>query len=121
VEIRGIGEADCRVQILERTVPFESDPEGFHAEWALCERQLCQEIIRARQLLPEVGYDEKSLHTIAELTTSFGVGGHRADIVILKAALAHAALRLSRNGSHAVEPAITDLDILATAQLAITA
>jgi Mg-chelatase subunit ChlI len=119
VEIRGIGQADDRVKILERTVQFENDPEGFHAEWEAYEQRLCREIVWARQLLPEVAYDEKNLYTIAELTTSFGVDGHRADIVILKAALAHAALRLARNGSHPAELAITEVDILVAAQLAL--
>jgi Mg-chelatase subunit ChlI len=119
VEIRGIGQAEGRVQILERTVQFESDPEGFHAEWEAYEQQLGHEIVRARQMLPDVGYNLSDLYTIAELTTSFGVDGHRADIVILKTALAHAALRLSRNGSPPAEPVIAELDILAAAQLAL--
>ena len=45
--------------------------------------------------------------------------GHRADIVILKTAIAHAALRLARNGSGPEESAITTLDILAAAELAL--
>ena len=119
VEIRGIASSKARVDILERTVQFESDPEGFRAEWEPYEWSLSQDIARARGVLPTVTYQPQDLYTIAELTTSFEVDGHRADIVILKTALAHAALRLARNGAQPEEAAITELDILAAAELAL--
>ncbi len=119
VEIRGIAASKARVDILERTVQFESDPEGFRAEWEPYERRLSEDIARARAALPSVTYQPQDLYTIAELTTSFEVDGHRADIVILKTALAHAALRLARNGAQPDEAAITELDILAAAELAL--
>jgi Mg-chelatase subunit ChlI len=119
VEIRGIGLHQSRVEILERTVQFESDPEGFRAEWEPYEQQLSGDISRAREILPGVRYEPNDLYTIAELTTSFEVDGHRSDIVILKTALAHAALRFARNGKDPDELAISDLDILAAAELAL--
>jgi Mg-chelatase subunit ChlI len=119
VEIRGIAAHQARVDILERTVQFESDPEGFRAEWEPYEGQLSRDIARARDLLPAVRYQPKDLYTIADLTTSFEVDGHRADIVILKTAMANAALRLAQNGAQPDEPAITDLDILVAAELAL--
>jgi magnesium chelatase subunit D len=119
VEIRGITDPQARVDILERTVQFESDPEGFRAEWEPYEEQLSRDIARARELVPVVTYEPRDLYTIAELTTSFEVDGHRADIVILKTALAHAGFRLARNGAHPEETAITELDILAAAELAL--
>jgi Mg-chelatase subunit ChlI len=66
-----------------------------------------------------MSYQPRDLYTIAELTTSFEVDGHRADIVILKTALAHAAFRLSNNGAEPVDLLINDLDILAAAELAL--
>jgi Mg-chelatase subunit ChlI len=119
VEIRGIALHQARVDILERTVQFESDPEGFRAEWEPYEQQLCGDIARAREILPRVRYEPNDLYTIAELTTGFEVDGHRADIVILKTALAHAALRFARNGQNPEELTISQLDILAAAELAL--
>ena len=119
VEIRSIASHEARVDILERTVQFESDPEGFRAEWEPYEIQLSHEIARARQILPSVSYQPADLYSIAQLTTSFEVDGHRADIVILKAALAHAAYRFARNGGGGKEPALSQLDILAAAELAL--
>ncbi|MBN1657131.1 MAG: ATP-binding protein [Anaerolineae bacterium] len=119
VEIRGIESHQARVEILERTVQFESDPEGFRAEWQPYEDQLCAQIGRAQRILSDVTYSPRDLYTIAELTTSFEVDGHRADIVILKAAIAHAALRLAQNGAAPPEAAIDELDILVAAELAL--
>jgi Mg-chelatase subunit ChlI len=120
VEVRGIADPLSRVNILERTVEFESDPDGFFTEWEPHEQQLCGDIARARALLPQVTYDADHLYIIAELTAAYNVDGHRADIVILKAALAHAALRLSRDGTGRREdPVVTEVDILAAAELAL--
>ena len=136
VEVRGIGDALSRVTILERTVEFESDPEGFYEEWLPYEQQLAAEITSARQLLPRIAYQPDDLYTIAELTTMYNVDGHRADIVILKTALAHAALRLARRGTDQWQAAapprqerpaaesknglsVAEIDILAAAELAL--
>ncbi len=120
VEIRGIAAAQARVAILERYVQFEQDPEGFVAEWEIHERQLSHDIARARTLLPAISYEPLDLYTIAELTTRFEVDGHRADIVILKTALAHAAYRVAaRGGPSANSHHITPADIQAAAELAL--
>jgi len=111
VDIRGIADRDSRVRILERRVQFESDPEGFCEEWEPYEWQLTQEITRARESLPRVTYAQIDLYQIAELTTSFQVDGHRADIVILKTALAHAAYHNRQK--------IAAQDIVAAAELTL--
>jgi magnesium chelatase subunit D len=111
VNIRGITDRGARVQILERRVQFESDPEGFCEEWEPYEQLLSEEIARARELLPFVTYDESDLYEIAELTAGFQVDGHRADIVILKTALACAAYHGRQK--------ITTQDVVAAAELAL--
>ena len=111
VEIAGIATPISRVRIMERYVGFESDPEGFYREWLAHEEQLSREIARARETLPLVTYSEEDLYTIANLTANFQVDGHRADIVILKASLAHAAFEGRRE--------ITPADIVQAAELAL--
>jgi Mg-chelatase subunit ChlI len=101
----------ARMAILERTLQFDSDPEGFRAEWEPHEQQLSQEIDRARKLLPEVKYRQSDLAATAGMVGGLGIDGHRADIVILKGARAHAALR---GRTH-----ITKEDILLAAELAL--
>ena len=111
VEIKGLPDPAQRVAVLERRIQFDEDPEGFHAEWEPYERELGQEILAARERLSEVTYTPRDLRTIAELSASFKVDGHRADIVILKAAIAGAAF--------AGRLCVTEVDILQAAELAL--
>jgi len=111
VEIQGIQDTGRRVDILRRRVQFEEDPLGFYQAWEETEAALSRRIEQARILLPQVTYTEQDLLQIAELTVEFDVDGHRADIVILKTALAHAAFE-GRTG-------IVEQDILLAAELAL--
>ena len=111
VEIKGLVDPAARVDVLERCIQFEQDPAGFRAEWEPHERHLGQEIVAARRLLPQVEYTFRDLRLIAELTSSYEVDGHRADIVILKAAVANAAF--------AGRLQVTETDILQAAELAL--
>ena len=61
--------------------------------------------------LAQVGYTKRHLLSIASLTASLNVDGHRADLVILKAARAQAA--------YEGRDMITDRDIALAAELAL--
>ncbi|MGQ9491325.1 MAG: ATP-binding protein [Anaerolineae bacterium] len=111
VDMHGISDPRQRVAIVERRLAYENDPEGFYQEWAPREEQLSDQIAQARNLLPHVTHTQHDLYTIASLTTSFRVDGHRADIVILKTARAHAAWQ--------GRLAINEQDILLAAELAL--
>jgi Mg-chelatase subunit ChlI len=111
VDVRGIVDLRDRVAIMERNLGFEADPEGFRAEWHAQEVSLSEEIERARELVDHVQYTSHDLLTIAGLTTSLKVDGHRADLVILKAARAQAAL--------ADRTSLDDHDIALAAELAL--
>ncbi|MBN1203022.1 MAG: ATP-binding protein [Anaerolineae bacterium] len=111
VDVRGIAQAGDRMAILERHMQYAADPESFRREWLLQEGELSDQIDSARQIVDNVRYTRRDLFTIASLTASLNVDGHRADLVILKAARAHAAFegRLQVN----------DRDILLAAELAL--
>ncbi len=111
VDIRGIGDAEARVQIVQRRIEYEQNPDLFYDAWQEEEEHLSQRIQRARALLPRVRYLPHHLHLIARLATDLGVDGHRADIIILKAALAHAAFEGRK--------AIQEQDILLASELAL--
>ncbi len=111
VEVVGISDAEKRMQILERRINFEQDSETFADRWQAEEHQLTERIATAQELLPRVTYTPTNLYTIAQLTAELGVDGHRADLTILKGAMAHAAL----NG----RTRINDVDILVAAELAL--
>ncbi|HEY5981905.1 MAG TPA: ATP-binding protein, partial [Anaerolineales bacterium] len=111
VDIVGIREARERVMIMERNLAFESDQEAFRTEWLPREKEVSKQIERARVLLDQVTYTSRDLLSIAALTASLNVDGHRADLVILKAARAQAA--------YEGRTQINDHDIALAAELAL--
>ncbi len=111
VEIYGIRDARERVSIMERNLAFEGDASRFVAEWQPHEQDLSQQIARARELVEKVMYSSRDLLSIAALTSSLGVDGHRPDLVILKAARAQAAFEGRTR--------ITERDIALAAELAL--
>jgi Mg-chelatase subunit ChlI len=111
VEIRGIREARERVQIMERNLAYEADSTSFRDEWMTKEKELSEQIDRGRHLVDQVKYASSNLLSIAALTSSLNVDGHRADLVILKAARAQAAFE--------GRTSITDRDIALAAELAL--
>jgi Mg-chelatase subunit ChlI len=111
VEIHGIRDARDRVLIMERNLAFETDPDGFRQEWLSKEIELSHQIELARELLDAVSYSQRDLLSIAALTASLNVDGHRSDLVILKTARAHAAFE--------GRTAINDRDIALAAELAL--
>ncbi len=111
VDILGIRDARERVKIMERNLAFEGDPDRFRQEWLIKESELSQQIEQGRMLVDQVSYTQRNLLSIAALTASLNVEGHRADLVILKTARAHAAFEGRKS--------ITDSDIALAAELAL--
>ena len=111
MDIVGIREARQRVNIMERNIAFERDPEAFRKEWLAKEDELSHQIERARELVDKVTHTSRDLLSIAALTSSLNVDGHRADLVILKAARAQAAFEGRTK--------INDHDIALAAELAL--
>ena len=111
VNITGLKDATQRVQIMERRLAFEVDPDGFCNEWRAKEKTLSDQIGQAREIVNYVQYSRRDLASIAGLTASLNVDGHRADLVILRGAQAHAAFQ--------GRDRITDEDIVLAAELAL--
>jgi len=111
VEIRGIRDARERVQIIERNIAFEEDPNRFCHEWQEKESELSQQIENARHLVDKVTYTRQNLLSIAALTASLNIDGHRSDLVILKTARAQAAFDGRKE--------INDRDIALAAELTL--
>jgi Mg-chelatase subunit ChlI len=111
VDITGIRDPRNRVLIMERNLAFEKDPEAFRQEWMPREKELSKQIAIARTIIDKVTYTSRDLLSIAALTASLNVDGHRADLTILKAARAQAAFE--------GRTAINDHDIALAAELAL--
>ncbi|MEM7798046.1 MAG: ATP-binding protein [Chloroflexota bacterium] len=111
VTIGGLSDMRQRVAILERRIAFETNRDGFVSDWMSQEDVLAAKIARARDLVASVKYSRRDLASIASLTASMRVDGHRGDIVILRGAQAHAAFQ--------GRDRITDEDIILAAELAL--
>jgi Mg-chelatase subunit ChlI len=111
VEVEGIRNASERITILERHLAFENDAAAFREEWQPREEELSQRIAQARKLLAQVQHTRSDLRLIASVTSELKIDGHRADLVILKTARAHAA--------YEGRTSITDRDIALAIKLAI--
>jgi magnesium chelatase subunit D len=100
-----------RAEVVRRRMAFDADPATFTARFADEEMQIAASIVAAQARLSSVVVDDAVLTRIAEVCASFGVDGLRADIVIARAAAAHAAWRGAT--------AVSREDIRAAARLAL--
>ena len=82
-----------RGQIIRRRLDFDSDPQGFCAQWQGEQQALRTRCEHARAALANIALDDTALAQITERCFAAGVDGLRADLVWLRAARAHAAWR----------------------------
>ena len=80
-----------RAEVVRRRLDYDADPEGFRARWQGAETGLAGRIAAAREALPRVVLPDAALRQVASVCAAFGVDGLRADLVIARAAMAHAA------------------------------
>ncbi len=91
VLVEGLRSADERVEIMERRLAFEQDPEAFARLHEVQSAELTEKIRQARALWPRVEADRAVMMQIAQACLQVGTDGHRGDIITLKTAKALAA------------------------------
>jgi len=91
VQVNSIRDKALRVEILKRKAEFDDDPEIFHKKWQNAQVELAEKIINAKERLKDVIINEESVSAVVDITAELNLDGHRADIVMLKAARAFAA------------------------------
>jgi Mg-chelatase subunit ChlI len=111
VEVQGIRAPQDRIEILQRHIQYEDHPEDFRKEYETYEKSLSDRIAEARELVDDVRHTHNDLRLIASMMAELQIDGHRADLVVLKTARAHAAY----NG----RDYINDADIALAIKLAI--
>ena len=92
VPVKGLADIERRRAIARQRIAFERDPDAFANEWADTEAALADQIVKARAALPRVRVSDAMLDVALRLALEVGAHGHRADIAMLKAASALAAL-----------------------------
>jgi magnesium chelatase subunit D len=91
VEVAGLQDLEARITVVQRWLDYEKDPEGFSQKWQPEQERLRQAILSARERLPRTRAADGLLQLISRICLDQGVDGHRADIYMLKVALALAA------------------------------
>ncbi|MFI9009586.1 putative cobaltochelatase [Actinosynnema sp. NPDC053489] len=93
VSVRASRDVPTRTEVVRRRLAYEADPEGFAARWAAADEELARRIVAARDRLGDVVLPDAELRRIAAICAAFEVDGMRADLVVARAATAHAAWR----------------------------
>jgi magnesium chelatase subunit D len=117
VDVFASRDVDVRVEVIRRRMAFEADPEGFAARYADDDAALARRIAAARAAVADVVLPDGELRRIASLCAAFDVDGMRADLVVARTAVAHAALRAADSGEKA--PTVVADDIRVAAELAL--
>jgi len=80
-----------RMELVRRNLDFENDPDRFYKTWESEQRELREQIVNGRGLLPDVVLSDAQLRAIAMATDALEVDGVRPDIIISKTAITIAA------------------------------
>jgi magnesium chelatase subunit D len=91
VEVAAPREPAQRAEVVRRRLLFDADPQAFRTQYANAEERLRIRIQHAQSILARVQLTDAVLLKIAEVCSAAGVDGMRADIVMARAAAAHAA------------------------------
>ncbi|HEQ79327.1 MAG TPA: magnesium chelatase [Euryarchaeota archaeon] len=97
--VQGITDVPSRVDIIKRRQEFSTNPKQFREKYRGETEEMRRRIEQARELLPRVKTPPSVQATISRLCIDFNVDGHRADIIIERAAETNAALRLEKEAS----------------------
>jgi len=104
-------DAALRRDIVKTRLAFDADPAAFRARFAERQQALGERIRAARALLPALEFSDAVHDRVSRLCIEAGVDGMRADLVMLRAARALAALQ------H--DAAITPAHVDSVAELAL--
>jgi magnesium chelatase subunit I len=92
VELQNCFEPQVRQQIVKARLGFDLDPQGFRARYTQQQEAYVQRIRAAREALPRLNFDDAVHAHVSALCIDAAVDGLRADLVMLRAARALAAL-----------------------------
>ena len=93
VDVHASRDVDVRVEVVRQRMAFEADPAGFAARYIDADTELAGRIAAARTIVSSVTLPDSELRRIAALCAAFDVDGMRADLVVARTAVAHAAWR----------------------------
>lgn len=92
VDVEAERDESRRMEIIERRMEFERDPESFSELYAESQAELREKIISARNLIKEITPGKDVIRAAVRIPLHLEVDGHRADLTLIKAAVAYAAM-----------------------------
>jgi magnesium chelatase subunit I len=93
VQVRTPQDVALRVEVIKRRDAFDKDPVGYKAQWQGESDKLQKRIVKARKLLESVVVDDDMLTLCARLCQQLGTDGLRAELTLLRATRALAAMQ----------------------------
>lgn len=90
--VHTLSDVQQRLAVVRDRLAFDEDPAGFVAGAAAEEKELATQVAQAREALAEVTLPDDALLQIIDLCTRAECVGHRGEVVLTRAARAHAAL-----------------------------
>lgn len=91
VTVGGEDDPEKRIEVIRRRLAFEDDPTGLSRKWEQEGHETSKRIGLATELVKEVQIDDETLTTVARTCINAHVDGHRADIMMVRAARTLAA------------------------------
>ena len=92
VDIKGERDVKMRAEVVKKRVEYDLDPEAYIAKCSKDLEAMTAKIEKAIELHPKVKAGDDVIDMVVSVMVHFGVDGHRADITLMKAAKANAAL-----------------------------
>ena len=93
VDVRASRDVEVRADVIRQRMAFEADPKEFGERYAEADAELARRVAAARLLVASIVLPDTELRRIAALCAAFDVDGMRADLVVARTAVAHAAWR----------------------------
>ncbi len=93
VDVHASRDVPVRSAVVRARLAYEADPAGFAARYAEADGDLARRIAAARARVEHVELPDREVERIAALCAAFDVDGMRADLVVARTAVAHAAWR----------------------------
>jgi magnesium chelatase subunit D len=121
VDVQASRDVDVRVEVIRQRMAFEADPSAFARRYVEQDAELSRRIAAARARVGDVVLPDNELRRIAALCAAFDVDGMRADLVVARTAVAHAAWRGAGTGASETTgiSVVGEEDIRIAAELAL--
>jgi magnesium chelatase subunit D len=93
VDVQASRDVAVRSEVIRQRLAYEADPAGFVERHRAADSALAEGIAAARARANRVVLPDAELNRIAAVCAAFDVDGMRADLVVARTAIAHAAWR----------------------------